>query len=170
MTTLSILAQAINVAIVGSTAGVLAAPQSPVNLTAVIGPQNIAVQLVGTQGPAGVSGSGTKQYLAAENIGGQKAVYQSSTGLRVASVASRASSEVIGITTGAVSIGALANVQTQDEITEVTWLWVQGQPVWLGVDGSLTQSISANTVQVEVGVAVSPTKILVNVQPPMHLI
>ena len=75
---------------------------------------------------------------------------------------------VSGITQGAVVNGATVTVQTTGQLTEPTWAWTSG-PVYLGSDGLLTQSPPISGVIVELGTALTPTTLLIRVQPPIYL-
>ena len=127
----------------------------------------LAVVALGAQGPMGIS-SGL-QLVAPAAISGQRAVYRAADGLRVASFDQGSTLEVIAITTGAVAAGAVATVQAADEMTEPTWAWQPGLPVWLGLNGVLTQTVPAAGAQVEVGIATAATKLIVRIQPPIYL-
>jgi hypothetical protein len=112
----------------------------------------------------------TKVFTAAENMSAQRAVYLSTTGLRVAGTDTKEKSEAIGITTNSALTGEFVKVQLQDELIEPTWSWTQGASIWLSTNGLLSQSVSSSIAQTELGLALTPTKILIRIQPPIHLI
>lgn len=66
----------------------------------------------------------------------------------------------VGITTGAVSLGALATVTLCGKVVEGFWTWVAG-PVWLGDDGQMTQTPPISGALVQVGVAINSTTLQV---------
>lgn len=76
---------------------------------------------------------------------------------------------LLGITTGAASAGATAQVQTAGEMVEPSWSWAVGR-VFLGVNGLLTQSPSATGFVQQVGLALSATKIRIAFGEPITLI
>jgi hypothetical protein len=97
----------------------------------------------GQQGPQGVPGTqATIQKTAAVAVGGHRAVIlNSSDQVDYADVSVLAHRDVLfGITLGAVSVGALADVQVSGEITEPSWSWAPQQPIFLGLTGLLTQT------------------------------
>lgn len=128
------------------------------------------------QGPAGLRGApgpeGGKTFsgTAVVALSGQTAVYAAPDGLRPASATGASTAQAAGVTTGAASAGAAATVQAEGELVEPTWSWQAGQPVWLGINGQLTQTPPATGVQVEIGLATAPTKLLIRIQPAIHLI
>lgn len=76
--------------------------------------------------------------VASESLGGHRAVtidgyYADATNIAHAY-------KVMGITTGAVTIGATATIKTFGEITESGWNWTIGEPVFLSTNGNLTQT------------------------------
>jgi hypothetical protein len=125
------------------------------------------VVVLGQQGPAGPPGndgdSAPMQITAGETLGGHRAVV-SVAGLAVyADPSDESLCDVIGITTGAASVGELASVHTGGQIVEPSWSWADG-PVFAGTAGTLTQSIGSGAL-IQIGVAVAPTKLLVEIQP-----
>lgn len=75
---------------------------------------------------------------------------------------------VTGITQGAASNGASVVVQTTGELVEPSWNWSNG-PVYLASNGLLTQAPPSSGALVEVGTALSPTKLLIRIQSPIYL-
>lgn len=79
---------------------------------------------------------------------------------------------ILGITTGAAVNGESANIQTTGPMIESSWSWVPDEPVYLGQDGLLTQTVptwpSAAFLRV-MGVAISPTTLLIGMGPVIHL-
>lgn len=127
----------------------------------------LAVVALGARGATGVSAG--VELVAPVALSGQRAVYRAADGLRLASADQRSTIDVIGITTGAIAAGALGVAQTADEMTEPTWAWVPGLPVWLGLNGLLTQTVTTVGTQVELGIATAATKLIVRIQPPIYL-
>lgn len=83
------------------------------------------------------------------------------------------SSRAVGVTIGAASAGAPANVVMFGEITEPTWTWIPDQPVYLGVNGQLTQTMpvfpASKFLQV-IGIPMTSTSLFVNIGFPITLI
>jgi hypothetical protein len=108
---------------------------------------------------------------AAQALGGHRVVritaldevdYASSSNVSHANTA-------IGITTGAASGGANTSVRMSGVLEEVSWSWAPGEPVFLGVDGVLTQTAPTTGFVCEVGVAYKATGIFVDIKPSIIL-
>ncbi|MES2488570.1 MAG: hypothetical protein V4607_02175 [Pseudomonadota bacterium] len=128
----------------------------------------------GNQGPEGIQGipGGTAgqilQAIAGVDLGGHRAIFIDE-GLAFYADADMASAErVAGITLGAAADSELANYQTAGEITEPSWNWNEG-PVFLGLNGLLTQTPPSTGAIIELGVALNATRLLVRIQRPIFL-
>lgn len=125
----------------------------------------------GPQGPVGPAGSVYMTYIAGITLSGHKAVQIDGTGAAVyvdsGTVAD--AGRVLGITINAALLGAAVGVQATGEIDEVSWSWVPGQPVYVGANGSLTQTPPATGFIQAVGMAVAPTKLVVGIRPAIIL-
>lgn len=125
----------------------------------------------GPQGPVGPAGSVYMTYTAGITLSGHKAVQIDGTGAAVyvdsGTVAD--AGRVLGITINAALLGAAVDVQAIGEIDEVSWSWVSGQPVYVGANGSLTQTLPATGFIQAVGMAVAPTKLVVGIRPAIIL-
>ena len=71
---------------------------------------------------------------------------------------------IAGITAGAAAQGDPVTIHTAGPITEPGWTWTPG-PVFAGDNGVLTQTPPAGSWVRMIGMAVSPTKIIINLQP-----
>lgn len=110
------------------------------------------------------------QYTASEAIGGHIVVYQTAGGVAIASSDSTShANRILGITNSAVSLGANVPVTLSGELTEPTWTFTEGLPVYLSVNGTLTQTPPTSGFILQMGVAVSPTKISVSIKLPIIL-
>lgn len=139
----------------------------PLTVQAGLVPVTTGIGLVTEFQPySGGSGGNTINITAGENLGGHRAVL--ATGL-YADNGTLPNSLVIGITTGAVSSGASAAVQTSGEMSEVSWSWDVSKPVYLGSVGLLTQTVPTAGVIVEIGKPTAATKLLIEIQPPVVL-
>ena len=76
-------------------------------------------------------------------------------------------SAVIGISVEAASAGALIQIQTDAELSEPSWNWAVGKPVFNGLNGLLTQTSPSAGYSLVVGLATSPTTILISVKQPI---
>ena len=75
----------------------------------------------------------------------------------------------LGVTQGAASMGATATIQRTGTLTEGSWSWTPWLPVFVGANGTLTQSAPSSGFSLVVGVALSATSILIRPQPPIAL-
>lgn len=71
--------------------------------------------------------------------------------------------KVVGITTTATNLDDPCLVQTSGIMTEGTWTWNEG-PVYNGSNGVLTQTAPISGFVLQIGIAVSATSILINIQ------
>lgn len=137
--------------------------RGPAGPTGATGPQGIQ----GIQGPAGPAGGSIPQFTAGENLSGHRAIrlhnglayYCDSTTLAHAGTA-------IGVSTGAALAGDPVNVQTIGIVAEPSWTWSDG-PVYVGPNGSLSQTISGVFVQ-QIGVAGNSTEL--NIAPQLAVL
>ena len=128
----------------------------------------------GGQGPAGRPGDGTTfRYPAGSNIGGHRAVIVGVNGSVEYADANTLSHAyaVLGVTIDA-SDGANVTVQRIGEISEPSWNWIPRQPVFLGLNGELTQvppSPQNAVFSLVLGFASTETKLTVDVSFPIML-
>lgn len=71
---------------------------------------------------------------------------------------------IVGVSTNAAADGGDVYVQTAGELAEPSWNWTPG-PVFAGNNGVLTQSPPTGAWIRQVGVAVAPTIMVVNLRP-----
>jgi hypothetical protein len=105
---------------------------------------------------------------AATALGGHRAVRLAADGVRYADKDSSAAA-CVGITTGAVSLGAEVTFVTAGNMEEGSWTWSLG-PVYLGADGLLTQTPPSSGVVLQVAYALSATVLNVAIRQPIQLI
>lgn len=131
----------------------------------------LEVGVQGPPGPPGQSGVGYVTYLAQGPLGGHRAVCAAfSLYVRYADHNSLPdATAVIGITLNAAADNDLINVATSGEIIEPSWSWAEGLPIFVGANGALTQVPPTSGFQLIVGVATSPTSILVGIKQPIIL-
>jgi len=124
----------------------------------------------GPPGPAGQPGEASVQFPAGEAIGGHRAVrliagrvyYADNTELTGANV-------LLGVSKGAAVEDALVTIQTLGLMTEPSWAWAPDQPVFVGVNGLLTQAVPVAGFSLMVGFATSPTQIFIGLKMPIIL-
>jgi hypothetical protein len=117
----------------------------------------------------GRDGTGVIVVKAAIDCGGHKAVRAVAGGIEPASasIASQAGS-VVGITTNAALAGEELTVVAVGDIEEPSWAWSLG-PVFLAEAGALTQTPPTAGFLQQVGVATSPTHLVVLLSSPIRL-
>jgi hypothetical protein len=125
----------------------------------------------GIQGPPGTDGGSSLAAYSNVPIGGHRFVY-----LDNAENAQYASNEVLanantvlGMTAGAANAGYMINVIRSGEITEPTWNWTLNAPVFLGINGLLTQTQpeSPALFSLIVGFPITATKLFVSIREPI---
>lgn len=130
---------------------------------------------VAEQGPPGVagpSGGSTLSAIAGTALGGHRMVILDADSLaRYATADSPAHfGSVVGLTLGAAAPGSPVEIQRAGEVIEPSWSWAVGLPVYLGVDGLLTQvPPAAPSFCLIVGFPVTPTKLFVSLREPIKL-
>lgn len=125
----------------------------------------------GIQGPPGPAGGASTVTVGAAPLSGHSAVAIDSSGLLVPADVSLAAHRgaILGVVANAYSPGDDAVVQTGYLLEHGGWSWALG-PVFVGAAGALTQAPPGNALFAQViGYAVSPTRIVVDVQPPINL-
>lgn len=137
-------------------------------------PEPVIVEVeVGFQGPKGAPG-GTQRFVADAALSGHRAVIRTATGIDYADAAIAAHcGQVIGITTGAVTASEVGEICAGGDIDEPSWDWTPGLAVFLGLNGLLTQTpptLATAAFSQELGFAVSPTKLFVQLRDPIALI
>jgi hypothetical protein len=129
---------------------------------------------IGPQGPIGPPGLSDRMFfvrIAAENIGGHRAVMGNLDG--TISVASSSNTghlgKVLGITIGAVVEGEETEVIRSGIIEFEGWDWNLDNPIYLSVNGLLSQTPATTGFSQIVGFAETPTKLFVNLREPILL-
>lgn len=137
----------------------------------------MSVGLTGPMGPrglAGASGAGTTAsvYLAGSAIGGlrvvllasdQRVIYADQTIVEHAR-------RVLGVSLNAAIENDEVTICTGGEVTDPSWNWDTDLPVYLGINGLLTQVAPAIGFSLVIGIALSSTYIFVNIREPIILV
>jgi hypothetical protein len=131
----------------------------------------------GSQGPRGPAGSGSLFKIAGSSIGGQRIVVTSPTSndqvLYGSNTTATHANLVLGITVNAASAGGTLEIVRSGEITESSWNWTLGAPIFLGTNGLMTQTAPVNPsalFSLVVAFPITPTKIYVSIREPIYLI
>ena len=126
----------------------------------------------GTQGPPGPSAGTAYTRTAAQNVSGGKALRLNAAGecLHANGADTSHANMVVGVSLNGGAAGSDITIITSGgEIEEVVWNWQVNKPVFLGVDGLLTQVAPISGYILIVGVAVGPTRMLVKIQQPIFI-
>lgn len=129
--------------------------------------------LAGPPGPPGPPGpEGNAQLVpVAQPISGHSVVAVDASGRLVPADCTNSAHRgaVLGVVDRAYSLGESADVKTAFPLTHAGWAWAPG-PVFLGLAGQLTQVLPPGALFSQfVGQAVGPTRVLIDVQPPINL-
>lgn len=125
--------------------------------------------LPGPPGAAGQAGASHLTYTASGAIGGHRLVRALGGGLvgYADNTVLADAYSVVGITQGAAANAASIDVQHMGEITEPTWTWTPGLPIFCGTLGVPTQTAPTVGFSLVIGVASSVTSIILNIQSPI---
>ena len=74
---------------------------------------------------------------------------------------------LIGLAKQTGNIGNVVAVAEDEYMTNTSWAWQPDKPVFLGTDGTLTQSFIGVVFVQQVGVALTPTKIVIRISQPI---
>jgi hypothetical protein len=140
--------------------------------TVIANSANLAVIAAGSQGPQGIrgpigiTGGHGIELVAGINLGGNRVVtgaaeYADCTDLETIGRA-------IGITTGAANTGLPVTIAASGELDGFTGLTLN-EPVYLSTVGTTTQTVPTSGYMQKLGVAISTTKLLINIQEPLAL-
>lgn len=139
-------------------------PFSTVAVRGVPGPR-------GPQGVPGPAGGTTTVTVGATPLSGHSAVAADAAGLLIKADSTNPAHRgaVLGLLANAYSPGDQAVVQTAFTLEHSGWTWSPG-PVFVGTAGQLTQTLPVGAVFSQVVAhALSPTLVLVDVQPPITI-
>lgn len=129
------------------------------------GPQGIQ----GVKGDPGEGGiGGTINRTAAVVLSGQRVITTDENGGAIYADKDTSShvGRVLGISMNAAMIGALVVVKTFGEFSEPTWNWNAGDPIYLGANGTLTQTPPNTGFLLEVAFALTSTSIFISIKQP----
>jgi len=125
----------------------------------------------GIQGIPGPAGGATLVTVGAVPVSGHTAVALDPAGLLIYADCTNPAhlGAVLGIVANAYSSGDQAEVKTGFDLAHAGWTLVPG-PVFVGAGGALVQALPFGAVFAQVvGYALAPTRIRIDVQPPIAL-
>ena len=126
--------------------------------------------VAGPQGPPGAAGGAAAEYTASAALSGHAVIAINSAGQAFYASSDQLSHalRVAGVSIGAAVLGDPISVVSAGLIVHGGWSWTPGSPVFVGLNGALTQSLPVGAVFSRViGQAVSATGLLVDLQPPI---
>lgn len=119
---------------------------------------------------ASAGGSTIKVFPAGENLGGQRLVVLRNGQLFYADTTDTADlGLVIGMTVAAATTGQDTQVQFLGDLTEPSWSWTVGSPVYFNASGVPTQTQPVSGFSQIVGFASAATKIYIQLREPIAL-
>ena len=139
-------------------------PSSSVVVRGVPGPRGI-------QGIPGPAGGATIVTVGATPLSGHTAVAMDADGLLIYADCTNPThiGAVQGVIANAYGAGDPAVVQTDFDLSHAGWAFATG-PVFVGASGALVQALPVGAVFAQViGYALAPTRIRIDVQPPIVL-
>jgi hypothetical protein len=107
---------------------------------------------------------GTTTGIATETISALTAVADSGAGYSVAR-----DGWVSGISLSSSLARAPLQVQHDGQVSDVSWNWTVGSPVFATQEGQLTQTVPVSGLLTIVGVAISPTQLSIRIAVPVRL-
>lgn len=125
----------------------------------------------GPQGIPGPAGGATTVTVGATPISGHCAVALDAGGLLVYADCTNPAhlGAVVGVVDSAYPAGDMAVVRASLPLEHAGWTWTPG-PVFVGIAGALTQTAPPDAVFIQViGRAVSATRVLIDIQPPISI-
>lgn len=141
-------------------------------VTRIVGPTVVEVSVPGIQGPPGPQGpqgpasAQTLNLPAAHALSGHRAVVATTMGAAYADPTNPAHQDaVVGITTGAALVGETATIQAVGEMTEPSWSWTPGLPIFVGAGGTLTHTPPSSGWVQSIATALTAQRIFVVGKP-----
>lgn len=136
--------------------------------TTVIEPTVVHVTVPGLPGPPGPPGGAGAQTMtlpAAHDLSGHRMVVSTPAGAAYADPTNPAHADtLVGLTMGAALMGDNATILTAGEISEPSWSWTPGQPLYVADGGLLSHTPPASGWVQMAAVALSATRILLTMR------
>lgn len=124
----------------------------------------------GPRGPAGIAGTQFERSTSGP-MSALRIVWEDADGL--VHVLDKDDGDHIGLIAGltitATGTAGAVTVQRAGPVDDDAWAWVASGPIWLGDSGIPTQTPPTAGYDVQIGYAVSPTRIYLDIQPPINL-
>ena len=128
----------------------------------------LELQSILSGGSGGGTGPGTSTtYEAAEDIGGHSAITLNTAGkaIKATNTNSKHSAAILGVTSAAVTTGSQVAATDIGLVTNPGWGLTIDMPVYLGLNGVLTQTIPVSPSFIkQLGIAISSDSVLVSIE------
>jgi hypothetical protein len=119
----------------------------------------------------GDTGSDDLQLVAGMNLGGERVVIDTPTGAIYADSSNLAHANcVVGVTLNSALHNDIVNVRSENELEEPSWSWTPGAPIYLGLNGLMTQVQPSTGFNLQLGYAVTATRIYISIGVPILLV
>lgn len=117
----------------------------------------------------GVVANGDPTYTADVGLSGERAVmFGPDGGVVLADPRDPATFVYVGITSAAALVGQLVPVRTIGIMVQTYWVWLPGAPIFVALDGSLTQVPPATGLSMIVGRAINATTVYLLPETPIY--
>lgn len=136
----------------------------PSSTTSIDSVSGLRRELDDIRGLVSTSSAGFIDLVAGEALSGHRAVAISPAGFAVYASSDTAGAAPIGVTTGAAASGAPITVQLYGVMTEFSWSWDLSRPVFLGVNGILTQNPVPTGQIASIGTPLSVNTVLIEIE------
>jgi hypothetical protein len=125
----------------------------------------------GAIGEAGSSGITLFAYPAGDNLSGHRLLQLGVNGTAIYADSSDVSKpqSILGVSTGAASLGGVIYSQPFGELEEPSWNWTPDLPIFLGIAGLITQTPPLSGFSLIIGYPITPTKIFISIRDPIYL-
>lgn len=125
----------------------------------------------GIQGPQGIPGESntTLSMVAGSNLNGHTVVITDSNAKVVNPVVLADGDVLVGITTGAAIVDSVVEVQYTGTLVEPSWNWTLGLPIFVGPNGTLTQTPPSTGVLQIIAYPILSNRILIDKQQPITI-
>ena len=78
-------------------------------------------------------------------------------------------SNVLGVSVNSVTDNTYVTIRTSGFMEDPAWSWVPYEPIFLGINGTMTQTPPLTGFLLVVATVISPTKLLINIKEPIVL-
>lgn len=129
----------------------------------------VEVAIQGPPGPPGPAGGSSVQRQAGTTVSALLVVYENANVVWPLDYQDEQNIfEILGVSLTAADAGQNLNIQRSGVINDNSWNWQVGR-VYLGANGTLTQTPKEDGFSVLIGTAVSPNRLLLNIQDPIDM-